>query len=291
MFLVPTEKPEVLQFNSRPKVAVVREEGINGDREMVASLFMAGFDVLDITTSDLLGQSNFNLDCVRGLIFPGGFSFADVLGSARGWAASLKFNERAARQLTRFKSRPDTFSLGVCNGCQLLALLGWVGRLNEEETTKKTEQDEDKAYTLLDTNVSERFESRFVSVKIDSSPSIMLKGMIGSTLGVWIAHGEGRFTFSDDRILHNLKKNNLIALRYTDDDGHATTAYPMNPNGSVEAIAGLCNDDGRHLAMMPHPERCTQMWQWPYVPSEWTDVRVSPWCSMFTSAYQWCLKN
>lgn len=285
--LVPLEKPEVLQFNSRPKVAVLREEGINGDREMVSSLFMAGFDVLDITTSDLLGQSNFNLDSIRGIVFPGGFSFADVLGSARGWAASLKFNDKAKTQLIRFKNRPDTFSLGVCNGCQLLALLGWVGNIDE---TKQQKQD-GNSDTILDTNISERFESRFVSVRIDSSPSIMLQGMIGSTLGVWIAHGEGRFTFSSEKVLDHLKKNNLIALRYTDDDGHATTVYPMNPNGSVDGIAGICSKDGRHLAMMPHPERCTQMWQWPYKPKKWNELQVSPWCSMFTSAYQWCLKN
>ena len=271
-------------------MAVLREEGINGDREMVSSLFMAGFDVLDITTSDLLGQSNFNLDSIRGLIFPGGFSFADVLGSARGWAASLKFNDKAKRQLIRFKERPDTFSLGVCNGCQLLALLAWVGNLDEGK--KEQEEKEDgNCDTLLDTNLSERFESRFVSVRVDPSPSIMLQGMIGSTLGVWIAHGEGRFTFSHDRVLDHLKKKNLIALRYTDDDGHATTVYPMNPNGSVEGIAGICSEDGRHLAMMPHPERCTQMWQWPWKPAEWNDLQISPWCSMFTSAYQWCLKN
>ncbi|KAI1301642.1 Phosphoribosylformylglycinamidine synthase [Halotydeus destructor] len=261
-----------------PRVAVLREEGNNGDREMIASLYMAGFEVADVTTTDIIND-NFSLDSFRGLVFPGGFSYADVLGSARGWAATLQFNDRARQQLQLFKQRPDTFSLGVCNGCQLLALLGWVGPRDDNGTPG----------TLLDHNDSERYESRFVSVAIDKdSPAIMLRGMQGSNLGVWVAHGEGKFTFASPDVLNGLNSNKLVALRYTDDSGQQTQRYPMNPNGSPNGIAGVCSKDGRHLAMMPHPERCTQLWQWPYLPSDWSHVRVSPWCKMFTNAFDWC---
>ncbi|RWS26136.1 phosphoribosylformylglycinamidine synthase-like protein [Leptotrombidium deliense] len=269
-------------FTSKPRVAVVREEGINGDREMIASLYMVGFEVADVVVTDILGCrvsiSALPLDSFRGLIFPGGFSYADVLGSARGWAATMKFNEKADNEMKRFKARSNTFSLGVCNGCQLMALLGWVG-----------EQENGTQGTLLAHNDSERFESRFVSVKIKESNAIMLKDMHDSVLGVWIAHGEGKFTFTNDNVLHKVIENKCIALCYVDDDGKETTKYPFNPNGSIMGIAGICSDDGRHLAMMPHPERCTQMWHWPYVPPSWNKVEISPWTKMFRNAYDWCL--
>lgn len=270
---------DINRFQSRPRVAVIREEGINGDREMVASLFYAGFDVVDVTVTDILGERSLQLDSFRGLVFPGGFSFADVLGSARGWAASMKFNRKARQQLDAFKERKDTFSLGVCNGCQLLALMGWVGA-----------KEDGSQGTLLDANESERFESRFVSVRIESSPSIMLSGMEGSCLGVWVAHGEGRFTFANTNIRDEVRRKGLIPLTYADDAGKPTTLYPLNPNGSEFGIAGLCSPDGRHLAMMPHPERCTQMYQWPYVPKDWQAIQTSPWMKMFVNAYNWCQK-
>ncbi|XP_015784827.1 phosphoribosylformylglycinamidine synthase [Tetranychus urticae] len=268
-------------FLNRPKVAVIREEGINGDREMIASLHMVGFEVIDLTVTDLLHDSGINLNQFRGLVFPGGFSFADVLGSAKGWAATLRFNENISNQLNQFVKRKDTFSLGVCNGCQLLALLGWIG--NQEDGSQGTQ---------LTHNNSQRFESRFVSVKIkDNNNSIMLKGMSDSVLGVWVAHGEGKFIYKDKSILDKLVKSNCVALTYVDDNGVDTESYPMNPNGSALGIAGLTSYDGRHLAMMPHPERCTQLWQWPYVPKEWKRLTVSPWCKMFYNAYEWCLKH
>lgn len=185
------------------RVAVIREEGINGDREMAASLLEAGFDVWDVTMQDLL-EKHITLEAFRGIIFPGGFSYADVCGSARGWAASLLFHPSLREQLRQFVVRKNTFSLGVCNGCQLMSQLGWVGNLDAEN--------EPDIY--LDHNLSERFECRWSTVKIQNSPSIMLKGMEGSVLGIWVAHGEGRFTFRNEETLENLKKNNCLPIRY-----------------------------------------------------------------------------
>ncbi|RLU21996.1 hypothetical protein DMN91_006375 [Ooceraea biroi] len=265
--------PKDLQ--GRVKVAVIREEGINGDREMASSLLEAGFDVWDVTMQDLL-ENHITLEMFRGVIFPGGFSYADVCGSAKGWAASFLFHPSLRKQLQQFVAREDTFSLGVCNGCQLMSLLGWVGDENVESGPG----------IHLDHNISERFECRWSTVKIEKSPSIMLRGMEGSVLGVWVAHGEGRFTFHDE-VLETLRRNNCLPIRFTDDYGNPTEQYPMNPNGSVSGIAGVCSKNGRHLAMMPHPERCTQMWQWPWTPAQW-NIQTSPWQRLFDNAYTWC---
>ncbi|XP_011156621.1 phosphoribosylformylglycinamidine synthase isoform X2 [Solenopsis invicta] len=259
------------------KVAVIREEGINGDREMAASLLEAGFDVWDVTMQDLL-ENQIKLEIFRGVIFPGGFSYADVCGSAKGWAASFLYHPSLREQLQQFVAREDTFSLGVCNGCQLMSLLGWVG----DEDTK----DEDGPGICLDHNLSERFECRWTTVKIENSPSIMLKGMQNSVLGVWVAHGEGRFTFREE-VLKTLERNKCLPIRYTDDHANPTERYPMNPNGSVNGIAGICSKNGRHLAMMPHPERCTRIWQWPWKPVGW-NYEASPWQRLFDNAYTWC---
>lgn len=186
------------------KVAVIREEGTNGDREMVASLLQAGFEVWDVTMQDLL-KNYATLEVFRGIIFPGGFSYADVCGSAKGWAASFLFHPSLREQLRRFVARENTFSLGVCNGCQLMSLLGWVG---DEDIEKNINEG-----IYLDHNLSERFECRWSTVKIESSPSIMLKGMEGSVLGIWVAHGEGRFIFREE-ILKSLKRNNCLPIRY-----------------------------------------------------------------------------
>lgn len=183
------------------RVAVIREEGINGDREMAASLLEAGFDVWDVTMQDLL-KNHVTLDIFRGVIFPGGFSYADVCGSAKGWAASLLFHPSLREQLRQFVTRKNTFSLGVCNGCQLMSLLGWVGNETEKEAI------------YLDHNLSERFECRWSTVKIENSPSIMLKSMEGSVLGIWVAHGEGKFIFRDKETLNNLEENNCLPIRY-----------------------------------------------------------------------------
>ncbi|XP_050507688.1 phosphoribosylformylglycinamidine synthase-like [Diabrotica virgifera virgifera] len=262
-------------------VAVIREEGTNGDREMAAALIRAGFKVWDITMQDLLSGVA-TLDRFRGVIFPGGFSYADVLGSAKGWAASILFNKTVREQFDKFFARRDTFSLGVCNGCQLMALIGWVGTPVNEGT---------KPDIMLEHNLSERFECRWSTIKIEKSKAIMMKGMEGSSFGVWVAHGEGRFTFKSDTIYDQLKSEELVALRYVDDNGKPTEIYPMNPNGSIEGLAGVCSEDGRHLAMMPHPERCVQPFQWPYMPQSWVHYKKSPWEKMFRNAYEWCRSN
>ncbi|KAJ7313070.1 hypothetical protein JRQ81_004337 [Phrynocephalus forsythii] len=271
-----------------PRVAVLREEGSNGDREMVAAFLMAGFQVWDLTMQDLC-SGEMTLDSFRGLVFVGGFSYADVLGSAKGWAASVTFNHRARAQFQAFHQRKDTFSLGVCNGCQLMAFLGWVGA---ERPDVKTAGGTIQPGVLLCPNTSGRFESRFVSLGIEESPALMLRGMAGSTLGIWVAHGEGRMRFRSPQVLAQLRAARLIPLRYVDDQGLPTEEYPLNPNGSPLGIAGICSPDGRHLAMMPHPERCVLPWQWPWMPTSWRlSMKVSPWLRMFQNACEWCLQH
>uniref|UniRef100_A0ABM5EIX1 phosphoribosylformylglycinamidine synthase n=1 Tax=Pogona vitticeps TaxID=103695 RepID=A0ABM5EIX1_9SAUR len=270
-----------------PRVAILREEGSNGDREMVAAFLMAGFQVWDLTMQDLC-SGEMTLDSFRGLVFVGGFSYADVLGSAKGWAASVTFNHRARTQFQAFHQRKDTFSLGVCNGCQLMALLGWVGA---ERPDAKNAGGTVQPGVLLSPNSSGRFESRFVSLSIEESPALMLRGMAGSTLGIWVAHGEGRMRFRSPEVLAQVRAARLIPLRYVDDQGLPTEEYPLNPNGSPLGIAGICSPDGRHLAMMPHPERCVLPWQWPWMPTSWRQsMKVSPWLRMFQNACEWCLR-
>ncbi|KAL1129968.1 hypothetical protein AAG570_012912 [Ranatra chinensis] len=264
-----------------PRVAVIREEGTNGDREMAASLYMAGFEVWDIVMQDIL-DSKLTIDRFCGIVFPGGFSYADVLGSAKGWAACLLYNENIRNQFNSFLMRSDTFSLGVCNGCQLMCLLGWVGFPMSSDL---------RPNVILDHNLSKRFECRFSSVLIEKSPSIFFNGMEESVLGIWSAHGEGRFTFADENVRTALENKNCFSLKYTDDDGVPTERYPLNPNGSKGGIAGICSSDGRHLAMMPHPERCSLMWQWPYVPPNLKHLTVSPWLRMFQNAFVWAQEN
>ncbi|MFA5051234.1 MAG: phosphoribosylformylglycinamidine synthase [Patescibacteria group bacterium] len=264
----------------RPKVAVVREEGTNGDYEMAAALLTAGLDPWTVHMSDLL-SGRISLDQFQGLVAPGGFSFMDVFDSAKGWAGAIKFNPILREMFDRFYNREDTFTLGVCNGCQLFALLGWVPWKGLDE----------KIQPRFIRNRSERFESRWSQVKIQSSPSILLAGMEGSTLGVRIAHGEGRLYFPDSQILEVVREKNLAPLVYVDSENEPTEKYPFNPNGSVSGIAALCSPDGRHLAMMPHPERAFAPWQWHYWPREWSDVKVSPWLQLFQNARKWCLQN
>jgi len=227
--------------------------------------------------SDLL-SGRITLDGFRGLAAVGGFSYADVLDSAKGWAGSIRFNEGLRQQFDHFYDRSDTFSLGVCNGCQLLALLGWVPwrGLADIEQPRFVH------------NNSGRFESRFATVTIEPSPAIMLRGMEGSTLGIWLQHGEGRALFPQSEVLDRVRSQGLAPVRYVDDDGQATEAYPFNPNGSPEGIAALCSPDGRHLAIMPHPERTFLPWQWAWTPRVWRPMKVSPWLRLFQNARQWC---
>jgi phosphoribosylformylglycinamidine synthase len=264
-----------------PKVAVIREEGSNGDREMTSAFYQAGFEAWDITMTDLL-EGRAHLDDFRGMAFVGGFSYADVLDSAKGWAGVIRFNKRLFEQFQKFSERSDTFSLGVCNGCQLMALLGWIPWKGIP----------DRLQPRFIRNRSGRFESRFSTVRILQSPAIMLKGMEGSSLGVWIAHGEGRLYFPGKEIMQEMLKSDLAPIRFIDDNGEFTETYPLNPNGSPFGITALCSPDGRHLAMMPHPERTFLKWQWPYMPEEWRkNLEASPWLRMFQNAREWCEGN
>lgn len=275
----PEKTPSLwIKKRSKPDVAIVREEGSNGDREMASAFYSAGFNVWDVMMTDLLNE-RIDLKGFKGVAFVGGFSYADVLDSAKGWAGTIRLNSRLYKEFQRFYNREDTFSLGVCNGCQLMALLGWV----------PWQGIEDKIQPRFIHNRSGRFESRFSTVKILRSPSIMLKGMQDSILGIWVAHGEGYAHFPEKNILEEVLEKGLAPIRYVDDKGDITERYPFNPNGSPHGITALCSPDGRHLAMMPHPERTFLKWQWPWMPEDMRDkLEVSPWLKLFQNAKEWC---
>lgn len=277
----PVSTPDAfLNKTNKPKVAILRDEGSNSDREMSSAFHAAGFEPWDICMNDLL-EGRVTLEDFRGLAAVGGFSYADVPESAKGWAATILFNERMKEQFQQFYDRPDTFTLGICNGCQLFALLGWVPfqGLSPESQPRFIH------------NTSGRFESRWTTVKVMPSNAIMLKGMEKLVFGIHVDHGEGRLHFPDQDVLSKVKKDNLVPLVYVDDEGQTTEAYPFNPNGSPDGFGGLCSPDGRHLAMMPHPERAFLPWQAHWLPAEMSDLQVSPWLQMFQNAYAWCMKE
>lgn len=246
-----------------PVAAIIREKGSNGDREMAWALFMAGFKVKDVHMTDLISGRE-TLEDVQMIVFVGGFSNADTLGSAKGWAGAFLYNEKAKSALDKFYARKDTLSLGVCNGCQLMAELDLV-----------TPQEKQSHVKMLHNN-SHKYESGFVGVTIEDSPSVLLESLKGSKLGIWIAHGEGKFSFPK-----GMEKFN-VAIRYT------YNGYPANPNGSPEGIAGVCSTDGRHLAMMPHPERCLRPWNWAHYTEK--NHTVTPWVELFINGRKWCEK-
>lgn len=267
------------RFRAHPKAAILRDEGSNGDAEMAAAFLLAGFEPWDITMSDLVA-GRITLDRFQVLVFVGGFSYRDVLGASKGWRAVIKFNPQVAEQFERFYRRPDTLSLGVCNGCQLMALLGWV----------PFGPDSDKRVRFI-RNSSQRFESRFPVVKVRANnPAVMMKDMDGSVLGVWVAHGEGQL-YTNYNLIQEIIDNHLDPLRFSDFAGAPTETYPFNPNGSPYGITALCSPDGRHLAMMPHPERTFLLWQWPWLPKDWDNLPASPWLKMFQNAFEWCLEH
>jgi phosphoribosylformylglycinamidine synthase len=272
----------ILEVKDKPEVAILREEGSNGDREMTSAFYQAGFRPWDITMTDLI-RGRITLERFRGLVAVGGFSYADVPESAKGWAAAIRFNKRLKKMFDDFYHRSDTFSLGVCNGCQLFGLLGWVPWLGIP----------DQQQPRFVQNVSGRFESRWVAVEILESPAIMFKGMMGSRLGIWVAHGEGRLHFPDPTLMDEVINKKLVPVVFVDDegrrDGKISENYPFNPNGSPFGITGLCTPDGRHLAMMPHPERAFLKWQWAWMPRDLNDeLKASPWIQMFQNAREWC---
>lgn len=266
---------------SRHKVAVIRQEGSNGDREMLSALHAAGLEAWDVNMNDL-STGAITIDRFRGIVFCGGFSYADVNDSAKGWAAAIKFNPNLSAQFTSFRARADSFSLGVCNGCQLVTLLGWVPFADESVP----EKDQPRFVH----NASGRFESRWCAVRILPSKAVLLKGMEGSVLGVWVAHGEGRLLCPKGTSqIDAIEESSLAPIRYVDDATDITIKYPFNPNGSPNGIASLSSKDGRHLAMMPHPERCFQTWQWPHMPLGWrNELAAGPWLKMFQNAKLFC---
>ncbi|MFW2366596.1 MAG: phosphoribosylformylglycinamidine synthase [Desulforhopalus sp.] len=268
---------ELLESKDKPKVAILRDEGSNSDREMTSAFYAAGFEPWDICMNDLL-TGTVTLDDFRGLAAVGGFSYADVPESAKGWAATILFNPRLKAMFENFYNRHDTFTFGICNGCQLFGLLGWVpgsdlGAENQPRFIR---------------NKSGRFESRWTTVKVQKSKAMMLKGMEGLVFGIHVDHGEGRLHFPDSGVMEQVKIGGMTPMVYVDDDGQATEKYPFNPNGSLEGLAGLCSADGRHLALMPHPERVFLAWQAHYLPEKMRGLGVSPWMQMFRNAFEWC---
>jgi len=243
------------------RAAIIREKGVNGDREMAYALYLAGFDVKDVHMTDLISGRE-TLEELNMIVFVGGFSNSDVLGSAKGWAGAFMYNEKARLALENFYKRQDTLSLGVCNGCQLMAELGLVYPDHEEKPK------------LLH-NASGKFESGFIGVKIPENRSVMLGNMSGMELGIWVAHGEGRFAFPYPEEKYN------VAMKFS------RHSYPANPNGSQYDIAGLVSDDGRHLVMMPHLERAFLPWQCGYYPADHRKDDATPWIKAFVNAREW----
>ena len=263
-----------LPFNNLNKrkytVGIIREEGTNSERELAAAFYHAGFNVVDINTYDLINET-ISLKDLNGIGFAGGFSYSDVLGSGKGWYNIINYNKKIREQFNNFYKREDTFSIGICNGCQLMSHLGWVS-------------------CKLEQNTSKRFESRFSTVKINNtntnsktnSNSIFLKNMEDLVFGIWVAHGEGRFI--------DIKDDNNIAIQYVDFNNKPTLSYPHNPNGSYKGTAAVSSNNGRHLAIMPHPERTFLRYQVP-----WSNIELagdySPWFQIFINARKWVETN
>ncbi len=258
------KKPDTDPSMPRIKAAVIREKGSNSERELAHAMYLAGFDVRDVHMTDLISGRE-TLEDIRFIGAVGGFSNSDVLGSAKGWAGAFKYNEKANLALSRFFSRPDTLSVGICNGCQLFIELGLI----------HTEHD---VKPKMHFNDSHKHESAFTSVQISANNSVMLSSLEGCTLGVWISHGEGKF------ILPKAESDYHIVAKYGYD------AYPANPNGSDYNTAMLCSSDGRHLVMMPHIERSIFPWNWANYPSGRNDA-VSPWAAAFVNARDWLLTH
>jgi phosphoribosylformylglycinamidine synthase len=253
----------------RPRMAILREQGVNGQLEMAASFHLAGFDCVDVHMSDIT-EGRASLGQFKGLVACGGFSYGDVLGAGEGWAKSILFNRRVRDQFQAFFSRPDSFALGICNGCQMLS--------NLHELIPGAEH-----WPHFVRNRSEQFEARFVSVEVVDSPSILLQGMVGSKLPIVVAHGEGRAEFKDDYQLS--KARELVVIRYLENSGEVAVRYPANPNGSPEGITGLTTHDGRVTIMMPHPERVIRTVQNSWHPDDWEEN--APWFRLFRNARAW----
>ena len=247
------------------KAAIIREKGTNGEREMAYALYLAGFDVKDVAMTDLISGRE-TLEEVNMIVFCGGFSNSDVLGSAKGWAGAFLYNPKAKEALDKFYARPDTLSLGICNGCQLMVELNLINPEHDHRSH-------------LTHNTSRKFESSFVGLTIPQNNSVMLGSLRDSKLGIWVAHGEGRFYMPESEDKYNI----VAKYNYAE--------YPGNPNGSDYNVAGICSADGRHLAMMPHLERSIFPWQNAYYPRKRQSDEVTPWIEAFVNARKWVEKK
>jgi phosphoribosylformylglycinamidine synthase len=257
--------------HERPRIAILREQGVNGQVEMAAAFHRAGFICVDVHMTDVMSGAT-NLSQFRGLVACGGFSYGDVLGAGQGWAKSILLSDRTAEQFREYFKRPDVFALGICNGCQMLAAL--------KDLIPGAQH-----FPRLLRNKSEQFEARLSLVEILPSKSILLEGMQGARLPIAVAHGEGRMTFAPDVALAELHQSQLLCARFIDHSGKATLHYPENPNGSADGLTALCNSDGRVTIMMPHPERVFRAVQYSWCPDNWTEA--GPWMRMFDNARRW----
>jgi phosphoribosylformylglycinamidine synthase len=247
----------------KPKAAILREKGSNSEREMANAMFLAGFDVKDVHMTDLISGRE-TLEDISFIGAVGGFSNSDVLGSAKGWAGAFKYNEKARTALENFFARPDTLSVGICNGCQLFMELELINPDHE-------------VHGKMTYNDSHKHESNFTSVRIAKNNSVMLSSLEGTTLGVWISHGEGKFSLP-----HPADRYEIVAT-------YGYNQYPANPNGSDYNTAMLCDPSGRHLVTMPHIERSIFPWNWAHYPQEGDEV--SPWLQAFVNARNWLVNN
>ncbi|MCK5529143.1 MAG: phosphoribosylformylglycinamidine synthase, partial [Kiritimatiellae bacterium] len=256
--------------SAKPRMAILREQGINGQVEMAGAFDRAGFESVDVHMTDLL-SGRIDLSSFQGLVACGGFSYGDVLGAGSGWAKSVLYNENLKAMFAQFFARPETFSLGVCNGCQMLSQLRDIIPGAEH-------------WPSFERNISEQFEARYVTVEIEKSKSIFFTGMEGSRMGIAVAHGEGRVDFSAHGSLQGLEDNGLIAMRYVDNAGNRTERYPLNPNGSPDGITSVTSLDGRATILMPHPERGFRALQLSYRPEGQFEGEAGPWMRMFRNA-------
>jgi len=249
----------------KAKAAIIREKGTNGEREMAYTLYLAGFEVKDVMMTDLISGRE-TLEDVNMIVFCGGFSNSDVLGSAKGWAGAFLYNPKAKEALDKFYAREDTLSLGICNGCQLMIELNLINPEHQHQTHMRP-------------NNSKKFESQFLSLSIPQNNSVMLSTLSGDKLGIWVAHGEGRFYMPEAEDHYNI----VAKYNYAE--------YPGNPNGSDYNVAGICSADGRHLAMMPHPERAIFPWQCAWYPEDRRNDEITPWVEAFVNARLWIEKK
>ncbi|WP_421861427.1 phosphoribosylformylglycinamidine synthase [Marinobacter salarius] len=260
-----------INTGASPRVAVLREQGVNGQVEMAAAFDRVGFESVDVHMSDLL-SGRVSLEGFNSLVACGGFSYGDVLGAGEGWAKSILFNDRVRDQFAAFFNRQDTLALGVCNGCQMLS--------NLHELIPGSE-----GWPRFVRNQSEQFEARLVMAEVPASPSAFMEGMAGSRMPIAVAHGEGRVEFPAGTSADQLSDSELIALRYVDNRGEVTTRYPWNPNGSEAGITGVTTKDGRVTILMPHPERVFRTSQLSWHPADWGED--APWIRMFRNARRW----